>query len=65
MKRFTVTSDGQDRLGLVSLAQAYIDDQWLAEHMTAEQAADAMRVQFRRAVLAELEMIEVRCEEVS
>jgi hypothetical protein len=34
MKRFTVTSEGQDRLGLVAIAQAYVDDQWLAAHMT-------------------------------
>jgi hypothetical protein len=31
--------------------------------MTPEQAAEAMWEQFRRAVLAELELIEVRCED--
>ncbi len=56
VKRFIVASEWQDGLGIVALAQAYIDGQWLSDHMMPEQA-DAMREQFRRAVLAELEMM--------
>ena len=43
MKRFTVNTEGTDRFGLAKLAQAYIDEQWLADHMTPEQAAEAMQ----------------------
>lgn len=64
MKRFTVTTEGVDRFGLVMLAQAYIDEQWLAAHMFPEEAAAAMKDQFRLALLHDLELIEVRCEEV-
>lgn len=63
MKRFTVSSEGPDRFGFMALAQAYIDEQWLAAHMTPEQVADAMREQFRRAILAEIELLDDRCEE--
>jgi hypothetical protein len=65
MKRFTVITEGNDRFGLAKLAEAYVDDQWLADHMTPEQATEAMMEQFRRALLQELELIEVRCEEVT
>jgi hypothetical protein len=34
VKRFIVTSEGSDRFGLAKLAQAYIDEPWLADHMT-------------------------------
>lgn len=61
MKRFTVTTDGPDRLGLVALCQRYVDEQWLADHATPEQAAAMLREQFRRAVLAEIELLDVRC----
>jgi hypothetical protein len=33
--------------------------------MTTEQAAEAMVEQFRRALLQELELIEVKCEELT
>jgi hypothetical protein len=64
MKRFTVTSEGTDRFSLAKLAQAYIDEHWLAAHMFPEEAAAAMKDQFRMALLHDLELIEVRCEEV-
>lgn len=65
MKRFIVTSAGPDRFGLVALCQRYVDDQWLAEHVTAEQAAAMMTEQFKRAILAELQLLDVRCEEAA
>lgn len=63
MKRFTVTAAGPDRFGLAKLAQEYIDGQWLAAHMFPEEAAEAMREQFRRAIMAEIELLDVRCVE--
>jgi hypothetical protein len=64
IKRFTVTSEGTDRFGLAKLAQAYINEQWMAAHMFLEEAVAAMSEQFRLALLHDLELIEVRCEEV-
>ena len=61
MRRFTVTTEGQNALGLRELCEAYCHDQWLAAHMTAEQAADSVLDQFKRAVRAELELLEVAC----
>ena len=56
---------GPDRFGLVTLCQRYVDEQWLADHATPEQAAEMLREQFRRAVLAEIELLEVKCAEAS
>ena len=65
MKIFTVTTEGQNRLGLRELCERYVNDQWLAAHMTPEQAAESVLDQFKRAVLAELELLDVRCVEAS
>lgn len=43
MKSFTVASEGPDQFGLVTLCQRYIDEQWLADHATPEQAAEMVR----------------------
>lgn len=61
MRRFVVTTEGPDRLGLRELCEQFANDQWSAAHMTPEQAADALREQFRRAVLQELELLQVEC----
>jgi hypothetical protein len=50
MRTFTITTEGQNRLGLRELCQRYVDGQWHAAHMTDEQAAEALLDQFKRAV---------------
>lgn len=55
---FNVTSHGHNRLGLAEACQRDVDELWLADHMTAEQAAASALDQFRRTVLAEIEMLE-------
>lgn len=62
IKRFAVTTEGPDQFGLAALCQRYCDEQWLADHATPEQAAEMVREQFRRALLAEIELLNVRCE---
>jgi hypothetical protein len=62
MRTFTVTTEGENRLGLRELCQRYVDGQWLVAHMTDEQAAEALLDQFKRTARAELELLEVRCE---
>ena len=59
MRTFTVSTEGQNRLGLRELCQRYVDEQWVAAHMTDEQAAESLLDQFKRAVRAELELLTV------
>jgi hypothetical protein len=60
MRTFVVTTEGQDRLGLRELCERYVNDQWFAAHATDELAAEALLDQFKRAVKAELELLECR-----
>lgn len=50
---------GDKRLGLAEVFQHYVDELWLADNMTAEQAAASAHDQFKRAVMAELENLAV------
>jgi hypothetical protein len=60
MRTFTVTTEGQDKLGLRAVAEAYINDQWFAAHASDELAAEALLDQFKRAVRQELELLNVQ-----
>ena len=64
MKTFTFTTEGQNRLGLRELCQRYVDDQWVADYMTDEQAAESLLDQFKRAVRVELELLTVEATDV-
>jgi hypothetical protein len=59
MQRFVVTTEGSDKLGLRQLCQDCINDLWIPAHLDDEQAAAFALDWFRRAVLAELELLEV------
>ena len=59
MPRFTVTTEGANRLGLRELCQQFTEERWVAEHLTPEQAAESVLDEFKRAVLAELELLQV------
>ena len=61
MRRFKVSTEGLNNLGLRELCEDYCNDQWLAAHMTPEQAAESVLDQFKRAVRGELELLEVEC----
>ena len=61
MRRFIAKTEGQNRLGLRELCEQYANDQWVADHMTAEQAAESMLDCFRRAMVQELELLEPVC----
>jgi hypothetical protein len=58
MQRFVVSSEGRNRLGLRQLCQDCIKDLWIPAHLDEEQAAFALQW-FRRAVLAELHLLQV------
>ena len=61
MRRFIVRTEGQNRLGLRELCEQYANDQWVADHLTLEQAAESVLDCFKRAVQQELELLEVEC----
>ncbi|MDM4019337.1 hypothetical protein [Roseiconus lacunae] len=58
--KFEVRHHGNhDKLGLATMLQAFADEEWVAEHMTAEQAAFSVIDRFSRIVKSELELVEV------
>jgi hypothetical protein len=63
MRQFIVTTEASNRLGLRELCQRFANDLWVPTHLTEEQAATFAFDQFRRTILAELEMIEVSCRD--
>lgn len=58
MRTFIVSTDGENRLGLRDLCQQYCGEQWVADPFTGEQAAETLLEQFKRAVSAELQLLE-------
>jgi len=63
MRTVTATSEGQHRFGLRELQMRYANEQWVADHMTTDRAAESVLDCFKRAVKAELEFQELECRE--
>lgn len=63
LQRFVVTTEGKNRLGLRELCERFVNDLWVPAHLADEQAAAFAVDQFRRTLLAELEMIDVSCSD--
>ena len=61
MRKFIVTAEGQNRLGLRERCQQFADEQWVAVHLPSEQAAESVLKEFKRLVRQELELLEVKC----
>jgi hypothetical protein len=61
MRKFTVTTEGPNRLGPREFCQQFVDEQWVAVHLPADQAAESVLREFKRAVRAELELLELKC----
>ena len=61
MRRFTMTTEGRNRLNLRKLCEETINDLWIPSHLTPEQAAEFAMDHFKRTVLSELELLEVSC----
>jgi hypothetical protein len=64
MKQFTVTTEGENRLGLRESCQQFADDEWVADHLTDESAAESVLDRCKRAVRAELELLTVEPQHV-
>jgi hypothetical protein len=56
MRRFIVTTEGGNRLGLRELCQRFADKRWMA---APEPAAASMLSEFKRAVYGEVELLAV------
>jgi hypothetical protein len=61
MRTFTATTEGPNRLELRELLQNYANEQWVANHLTKEQAAASVLDTFKRAVIQELKLLELKC----
>jgi len=59
MRTFTVSTEGTNRLALRELCQRYVDEQWVADDFTDEQAAESLLEKFKRAVRAESELLTI------
>jgi hypothetical protein len=65
MRTFYATTEGQNRLRLRELLERDANEQWVADRMTNEQAAESVLDCFKRAVRQELELLELDCVETS
>ncbi len=59
-RHFQAIHHGTDKLGLAALLEAFANDQWIGEHYSEEQACELLLDRFKKLVVAELEMVEVR-----
>ena len=64
MRKFIVTTEGQNRLGLREFCQQFVDEQWVAVHLPADQDAESVLREFKRAVRAELDQLDVRSVDI-
>ena len=59
MRRFNVTITGPDPLGLRDLCDRFVNEHWVADHMTPVQAAASVLEEFKRAVRGKLGALKV------
>ena len=57
---FRVTATGSDTFRLATLCQEYANSLWIPDHLSTEEKESFVLDQFKRAVLGEVEMLEVR-----
>jgi len=60
--RYTATTEGTNKLGLREALQTYADGFWHPVGIDAERAAEMARDAFRRQVLSELQLLELKAE---
>jgi hypothetical protein len=62
MPQFTITTAGSNQLNFRQLCEEVVNSLLIPSHLTPEQAAAFALDYFRRAVLSELELLEVSPE---
>ena len=60
--RFTVTTEGQNRLNLRQACEDFANAQWIPAHYLPHEAAEFVLDQFKRSVQSELELLVVEPE---
>jgi hypothetical protein len=60
--RFRVTTEGQNQSGLREFCERYVNDLWMPDHLLPHEAKDFALDHFKRAVMAELEMLVVEVD---
>jgi hypothetical protein len=61
VRHFIATTEGRNVLGLCERLQRYAEEQWVADHLTPEQAAAAVLDCFKRALKGEIELLSLEC----
>ena len=61
MRTFHATTDGPNKLGLRELLERFAAEQWVAAHMTPEQAAASVLDVFKRQLAQKLELLGLEC----
>ena len=54
------TTDGIDKFALTDALQWFADDFWLPDHVTPEQAPGIILDAFKRKVIGQLELLELK-----
>ena len=57
--KFTVKTEGRNKLNLRQLCEDYANNLWVPDHLTADQAAEFAYDQFEKTVLTELKLLVV------
>lgn len=63
MRRFIVTTEGNNMLNLRQICEDFINDTWVPTHLTTEQAIHFVLDHFKRTVLSELNLLDVSVEQ--
>ena len=61
--KFNVITEARETLCLRQICEDFVNNLWVPSHYLPEQAEEFALDQFRRAVAAELEMLEVTAKE--
>ena len=59
---FRVTATGSDTFKLATLCQKYANSLWIPDHLCTVEKEAFILDQFKRAVLGEVEMLEVQSD---
>jgi len=66
MRHFVVSTEGKNKLNLRQACEDFVNDIWVPNHLTHEQAIRFALDYFKRTLLTELELLDVSaCENVS
>jgi hypothetical protein len=60
--KFRVTTEGQNQSGLREFCERYVNDLWMPDHLLPHEAKEFALDHFKRAVMAELEMLVVEVD---